>query len=451
MIKTDRECSALAPPEGKNRVTTAVSSGGNKGLSLEARAGAKSKSWIYRFYLNQKQHKMTLGSYPAMSLAQARVAHAEAVAYVKQGIDPRQVISEIKQKNQQMLILDELFEEWITHKETARRRNGGKPEISPRTAADYRNLYRNYLQNALGRCRVCDITMAMLHQHYKVVQRLSVEGLRKCMSLMNQMMDEAMRRQLIEMSPTLALKPKVYNATPGKPRERWLNIEELSVVWQNLVEGVTGGGAIAAGGRGLAASTVLSGSIANAIKLVILTAIRRGEAVSMQWAQIDGDRWTIPETKSGRAQVVTLCPLAQAILKEQRAIVSPTCPYVFESSIKHGEPITGDAMMRALDRLQKRKMAEHESFNVHDLRRSVATCCGIELGAGPLEIEHMLNHQISDKLLRTYQAGALRNPEKLKALFLCWGDYVQKHIAGPTTDEDNQGSSNVVQVNFSKR
>ena len=98
-------------------------------------------------------------------------------------------------------------------------------------------------------------------------------------------------------------------------------------------------------------------------------------------------------------------------------ICSPISPYVFESSTKLGHSITGDALMRALDRLQKRKMAEFESFSVHDLRRSVANCCGIELGAGPLEIEHMLNHQISDKLLRTYQAGALRNPEKLRALF----------------------------------
>jgi len=451
MIKTDRECSALVPPEGKSRVVVAVSSGGNKGLSLEARAGAKSKSWIYRFYINQQQLKMTLGSYPSLSLAQARVAHAEAVAYVKQGIDPRQVVRDTKQKNQQMLILDELFEEWITHKANTKRRDGGRPEISSRTVADYRNIYRNHLQNALGKHRVCDITMAMLHQHYKTIQRQSVEGLRKSMSLMSQVMAEAMRRQLIEMSPTLALQPKVYNATPGKPRDRWLNVDELRLVWRNLVDGVSGGGSIAAGGQGIASSTVLSGSIANALKLVILTAVRRGEAVGMQWAQIDGDRWTIPETKSGRPHVVTLSPLALEILDEQRRIVSPDSPYVFESSMKLGRPITGDAMMRALERLQSRKMAEHDHFSVHDLRRSVATCCGIELGAGPLEIEHMLNHQISDKLLRTYQAGALRNPEKLRALFLRWGEFVGLNIAGPTVDGREDTASNVVQGHFGRR
>ena len=86
----------------------------------------------------------------------------------------------------------------------------------------------------------------------------------------------SMRRELIEMSPTLALQPKIYNATPGKPRERWLNVVELRALWQNLDDGVTGGGALSAGGRGIAATTVLSGSVANAIKFVVLTAVRRG-------------------------------------------------------------------------------------------------------------------------------------------------------------------------------
>ena len=115
MIKTDRECSSLAPPEGKLRVVMAVSSGGNKGLCLEARAGAASKSWLYRYYIAQKQHKMTLGSYPSMGLAQAREAHSQAALLVKQGIDPRQVVADTKKKNEQMLILDELFEQWLTH------------------------------------------------------------------------------------------------------------------------------------------------------------------------------------------------------------------------------------------------------------------------------------------------------------------------------------------------
>ena len=103
-------------------------------------------------------------------------------------------------------------------------------------------------KKALGKQRVCDISMAVLHRHYQKLQRVSLEGLRKAMGIMNQVMEEAMRRQLVEMSPTLALKPKIYNATPNPPRERWLPIGELQALWSALEEGVTGGGALAAGG-----------------------------------------------------------------------------------------------------------------------------------------------------------------------------------------------------------
>ena len=179
-----------------------------------------------------------------------------------------------------------------------------------------------------------------------------------------------------------------------------------------------------------------------------MTAVRRGEAVNMRWIDIDGDKWTIPETKSGRPHLVTLSPLAMSIIDEQREITSQLSPFVFESPNKLGQHIHQDAVTTALTRIRLKYMPDIEPFTVHDLRRSVATLVGIELDAGPLEIEHMLNHQISDKLLRTYQAGALRNPEKLRQLFLRWGKFVEEKIAN--MKEISVDESNVIHVPFGK-
>nr|WP_225974996.1 Arm DNA-binding domain-containing protein [Pectobacterium polaris] len=44
---------------------------------------------MYCYRIAQKQIKLTLGSYPAMGLAQACQAHADAAELVKKGIDPR--------------------------------------------------------------------------------------------------------------------------------------------------------------------------------------------------------------------------------------------------------------------------------------------------------------------------------------------------------------------------
>lgn len=212
MISQDRQVAAAELKDGATATRYAISSKHGGGLSLEVRAG-KQKRFVYRFRLLGKQQTMIFGLYPAMGLAQAREQHAIAVGQVKKGIDPRQVIAESKHKNEQMLTLNELFELWINHKATVKRRDGLRTEISPRTASDYRRLYQAHLQKALGNLRVCDISMAILHQHYQTLQRTTLEGLRKAMGIMNQVMEEAMRRQLVEINPTLALKPKIYSAT----------------------------------------------------------------------------------------------------------------------------------------------------------------------------------------------------------------------------------------------
>lgn len=100
LITQDRQVANLTPPEGKSRITVSVKSKVGSGLSVESRSGSQTKSWIYRPYLNGKQIKITLSSYPAMTLSQAREAHADALALVKQGIDPRYARKTEKQQNE---------------------------------------------------------------------------------------------------------------------------------------------------------------------------------------------------------------------------------------------------------------------------------------------------------------------------------------------------------------
>jgi len=48
-----------------------------------------SKSWTYNFTINDKRARMTLGTYPALSLSAARTKAIEARADVEEGNDPR--------------------------------------------------------------------------------------------------------------------------------------------------------------------------------------------------------------------------------------------------------------------------------------------------------------------------------------------------------------------------
>ncbi|EGF5356286.1 TPA: site-specific integrase [Escherichia coli] len=437
VITQDRQIASLVPPVGKNRIVVSVKSKAGAGLYIESRSGSQTKSWLYRPYLNGKQIKITLGAYPAMTLAQAREAHAEAIELVKQGIDPRYVRKTEKSNNEQMPIFSELWENWLSFRETS------KP-IGARTLADYKGTYRRHLEQGLGSVRVCDLSRSYLFAHLSKVRQSSAEGVRKGLIILNMTLDHATLQGLIELNPARLLKPAMFGASMAKPRERWLSQDELQRLWKTLEEATAGGGSVSTGGKGIASSVVLSHAIANTLKLIILTGVRRSEAVKMLWDQINGDRWTIPETKNGKSHVVTLHPLALSILKKQRIISEGA--FVFESTSNQGFPITGDAVTRALERLRKKYLAELEPFSPHDLRRSVATGCAEYLDAPERLIERLLNHIPKDRLIRTYQVG--QQAEKLRSLFLSWGDFVERYVAQSASHEV---TDNVVQVKFGGR
>ncbi|MEF5063572.1 site-specific integrase [Escherichia coli] len=437
VITQDRQIASLVPPVGKNRIVVSVKSKAGAGLYIESRSGSQTKSWLYRPYLNGKQIKITLGAYPAMTLAQAREAHAEAIELVKQGIDPRYVRKTEKTNNEQMPIFSELWENWLSFRETS------KP-IGARTLADYKGTYRRHLEQGLGSVRVCDLSRSYLFAHLSKVRQSSAEGVRKGLIILNMTLDHATLQGLIELNPARLLKPAMFGASMAKPRERWLSQDELQRLWKTLEEATAGGGSVSTGGKGIASSVVLSHAIANTLKLIILTGVRRSEAVEMRWDQINGDRWTIPETKNGKSHVVTLHPLALSILKKQRIISEGA--FVFESTSNQGFPITGDAVTRALERLRKKYLAELEPFSPHDLRRSVATGCAEYLDAPERLIERLLNHIPKDRLIRTYQVG--QQAEKLRSLFLSWGDFVERYVAQSASHEV---TDNVVQVKFGGR
>ena len=434
-ITTDADIAAIKPESGVSVRRMAIQSKYGGGLKLEVRASGI-RRFVYRYKIAGKAGEMLLGGYPAMTLAKARQAHGKAAELVKQGIDPVTLAKQAKTKNIEMPTLGECYRDWLAM------RAKSKP-IGPRTLSDYEGTFARHLEPLLGNTRVCDLSRALLYDHFRKVA--TKEGARKGLIVLNMCLDHAVLLGHIEINSARLLKPAMFGASMPPPRERWLTRDELRLLWAALDQATDGAGAVAVGGRGIASSVVLSLSVANCLRLILLTAVRRSEAVGMRWEQINGDRWTIPETKNGRAHVVTLCPLALEIIERQRELSQG--PFVFESTSKAGHPITGDAVTRALERVRLKYLAELAPFSPHDLRRSAATGAAEYLDAPERLIELMLNHVPKDRLIRTYQVG--QQAEKLRNLFLRWGDFIATHITKESTKLSN--SNNVIPVRFGRQ
>lgn len=415
-LTTDRQVASLKTGEGKTREVIAVVSPAGGGLSIEVRANG-GKTWLYRYRANGKGRKQTLGTYPAMKLADARQEHAKAVALLQGGDDPALVAKAEKLKRKAIPTFGELFEEWMTWKAKV------KPARES-TMKSYRFAFNAYLTPLAG-VPVNQLTRAAMFNQLSKVRIKSIQGARKALTICSQSLDLAVNSGLLELNPARTIKPSTIGATPPPPRKRWLNREELLTFWQALDD------------------EAIHPTHANSLRLILLTGARRSEAIKAKWADVVGDKWVIPQAtaKNDRSHTVTLPPLALALLEQQRAITGGS-PWIFEAMRERGKGhADGNSLRHAIEKTRTLYMPQSEPFTPHDLRRTFSTGCAEYLDAREATIELAINHKPANRLIETYQAG--RRAEQVAALFLRWGEFVRV-----LTQPAEQVPDNVVSVTF---
>jgi integrase len=160
-----------------------------------------------------------------------------------------------------------------------------------------------------------------------------------------------------------------------------------------------------------------------ALLLQLATVTRIGEVLSARWDCVDFERrkWTLPETKNGKAHEVWLSDFALRQLERLKEVTGLT-PWLFPASrTKPGEAdfsnhvcvktVTkqvGDRQRGDAERMSGRSKQINAlvlaggRWTPHDLRRTGATNMA-ELGALPDVVERCLNHTEENKMKRTYQ------------------------------------------------
>jgi len=204
-------------------------------------------------------------------------------------------------------------------------------------------------------------------------------------------------RGIIEFNPAADL-PKPGSETK---RDRVLSDAELGAVWRGAGE--------------------LGWPFGTAIKLFILTGIRREEIGRLQWSEINADTAAInlqgARTKNAQPHVIPLSTDVSSLLIDAPRIG------VFTTNGK--TPVSG--WSRAKDRLDK--IAKIDAWRLHDLRRTVAT--GLQkLGVGLQVVESILGHVSGSRagVVGIYQRHTC-DAEKRAALE-AWGTHVMALVEG---------------------
>ena len=369
---TDASIQKLKPGTDRREIADL----GQPGLYLVMQQSGR-LSWAYRYRspVDGKGRKMTLGSYPALTLADARAGTRDAIGKLAKGIDPA---SQAKAEAEAVTdatktTVDAFLDDFLS-------RHADK-KLKASTAKEMRRVADKEIRPAWGSRQAAEITK-------RDVVRL-LDGIEK-------------RGKLIYANRVLAMVRKFFN---------WL--VEKAELDQSPAAGV------AAPSQEVSRDTVLTDdeirwlwkatdkrdTYSKIVRLLLLTGQRRGEVAGMTYAEIDSAKgeWNLAEerTKNGRPQWVPFSPSAKAIMAS--AIKIKGCPFVFSTD---GESqLSGWSKYKArLDRdmlkIARQEAAERgvdveavtlRDWRLHDLRRTCAS--GMASLNIPLHVvERLLNH-----------------------------------------------------------
>jgi integrase len=318
-----------------------------QGLRLRVWSSGFSWCFVYRVPGSRAVRRVTLGTYPEMSLADARKAARELRTKVDKGNDPGAEIQERKK----IPTFAELSAEYLE-----------KHAIHKRTRDEDERIINRELLPRWGSTRADKITRRDVIALLDTIQGRGAPIMaNRTLALVRKIFNWALSRDILDATPCLRLKAPA----PEKNRDRWLDDQEIRAVWEAFE------------------SELKSGAL---FKLLLLTGQRRGEVCAMRWDEIDLSTalWTIPpeKTKNGVRHVVPLSPPVVEILQG----MPRKSEWVFPSPCLRCGHVQN--LGKAHQRVQELAGVR---FHIHDLRRTAATGMA-RLGVDRVVIAKVLNH-----------------------------------------------------------
>ncbi|WP_218814121.1 tyrosine-type recombinase/integrase [Rickettsiella endosymbiont of Dermanyssus gallinae] len=294
------------------------------------------KSWVFLYHFEGKKKRMTLGTYPLVSLNEARQKHFEALRVLSSGKDPNVIKQETQLASKNAETIPGLIEEYLEKWAKKRKRSWKEDE----------RILKKDVLSVWGKKKAKDIkkhdVISLLD---KVIERGSPIAANRTLAVIRKMFNFAVERSILPITPCYNMKaPALENQ-----RDRVLSFDEIRFFWVGLDK------------------FSCSELIKLALKLQLTTAQRKGEVVSAEWKEMDLKTgwWTIPshKAKNRNAHRVPLSKLALSLLVELKKYSGHTS-WLFPSRVGN-QSLTGSSIDHAL--LKNLQILDSaKSFTPHD-------------------------------------------------------------------------------------
>ena len=287
----------------------------------------------------KKRRLRTIGRYPSMSLADARIEAKRVQADM--ALD---------------LVTDIGSTPTISFNDArAKFLSDCDARTKPRTVEEYRRLLHRHFHFEKN---VGEVTRSDIMDAIEKLKRTPSEQ-KHAFVAVRTMMNWCRKRGFVDASPA---PPLSFNS---QPRSRVLSDNELRIVWQR------------AEGYGYPYGRIM--------QLLILTGQRRGEVAALRRSWIEGDEIVFPQgfTKNKREHFVPIGPMVQEVI----GALPEGSDLLFPSRLSTEAPFNGwSKAKRSFDR-----SIDVTNYTLHDLRRTYSSNMA-RLGVQIHVTEKLLNH-----------------------------------------------------------
>lgn len=413
MALSDAKVRQLQPTEKNYKVPD------EKGMFLLVKSTG-SKLWQMKYRYGGKENIFSIGTYPEVSLKEARARRDRARTLLANGVNPNESKRAAKATQHGANSFAAIGREWYEKQ---------LPTWAPATAKKRLALLENDLFPWLGARQIDELTSKDL---LTGLQRIESRGAKDTAHNARQVLSQIFRYARVTQRTTNdpvqdlkgALAPKMARHRPA--------ITDPAELGKLLVK-----------------IDSYSGSyiVRALLSLCPLLFQRPGELIAMRWSDVDLEagewRFTPPKTikkttcPDGVPHTVPLSQQAIGILRELEPLTGDR-DYVFPSERRQGGHASAGTINKALQIMGYDTTKTHCA---HGFRSTARTLLDEVLGFRVEWIEHQLAHAVRDALGRAYNRTT-HLPQR-KEMMQKWGDYLDALRLQATTP-------NVITANFGR-
>ncbi|MEY8689360.1 MAG: tyrosine-type recombinase/integrase [Leptothrix sp. (in: b-proteobacteria)] len=366
------------------------------GLYLEV-APSGGKWWRLKYRIDGKEKRISLGTFPAVSLKEAREARDRARSDIAAGRDPSIVKRQARHERQAKAerVFETVARQWLVHRASA---------WTVGTLAMIRASFENHVFPHIGALPVDEVEPRQVREVVKSIEAAGAsETAGRVFQRIRAVYRYAIANDLAKEDPTYPLKPMEIFKPRITTHRASLPEADMPVFLRNLhaYEG--------------------DPRTQMALELLILTAVRPGELRGIRFSEIDeqGPIWRIPgaRMKMKSEHLVSLSRQALTLIQKAKPF-SDGSDLLFPSPYYPGKPLSDGTLNSALARLGYKGRTTAHGF------RTVFSTAANEAGWRPDVIERQLAHEERDAVRAAYNRAQWL--DERRSLLQWWADKIDE-------------------------